>query len=148
MALSAAANKQQHQQQHTVATALASIVLPVPGGPYIRTPRHGRRIPALHLSLSLHGSGMADSGCEAHTRKVVGYHQRQYHRLVQQLFGFLQFCGGRSTCARHQRVEWHEYKQSCAPNKPAISVQRTLHEAERMSCRITASNCLSEAEYL
>ena len=30
---------------HSVATALASIVFPVPGGPTINTPRHGRRIP-------------------------------------------------------------------------------------------------------
>lgn len=30
---------------HSVATALASIVLPVPGGPTISTPFHGRRIP-------------------------------------------------------------------------------------------------------
>ncbi len=30
---------------HSVATALASIVLPVPGGPNISTPFHGRRIP-------------------------------------------------------------------------------------------------------
>ena len=30
---------------HSVATALASIVFPVPGGPNIKTPFHGRRIP-------------------------------------------------------------------------------------------------------
>lgn len=30
---------------HSVATALASIVLPVPGGPTISTPFQGRRIP-------------------------------------------------------------------------------------------------------
>ena len=30
---------------HSVATALASIVLPVPGGPTMSTPRHGRRMP-------------------------------------------------------------------------------------------------------
>ncbi len=30
---------------HSVATAFASIVLPVPGGPNIRTPFHGRRMP-------------------------------------------------------------------------------------------------------
>ncbi|KNC30179.1 hypothetical protein FF38_00824 [Lucilia cuprina] len=30
---------------HSVATALANIVLPVPGGPTIRTPRQGLRIP-------------------------------------------------------------------------------------------------------
>jgi hypothetical protein len=30
---------------HSVATALASIVLPVPGGPNISTPFQGRRIP-------------------------------------------------------------------------------------------------------
>ena len=30
---------------HSVATALASIVFPVPGGPNIRTPFHGRLIP-------------------------------------------------------------------------------------------------------
>jgi hypothetical protein len=30
---------------HSVATALANIVLPVPGGPTISTPRQGRRIP-------------------------------------------------------------------------------------------------------
>lgn len=30
---------------HSVATALASIVLPVPGGPNMRTPFHGRRMP-------------------------------------------------------------------------------------------------------
>jgi len=31
--------------EHSVATALASIVLPVPGGPTIKTPRQGRLIP-------------------------------------------------------------------------------------------------------
>ena len=30
---------------HSVATALANMVLPVPGGPTIKTPRHGRRMP-------------------------------------------------------------------------------------------------------
>jgi hypothetical protein len=30
---------------HSVATAFASIVLPVPGGPTIKTPFHGRLIP-------------------------------------------------------------------------------------------------------
>jgi len=30
---------------HSVATAFASIVLPVPGGPTIKTPFQGRRIP-------------------------------------------------------------------------------------------------------
>ena len=30
---------------HSVATAFASIVLPVPGGPTISTPFHGRRMP-------------------------------------------------------------------------------------------------------
>lgn len=35
---------------HSVATALASMVLPVPGGPTISTPRHGRRIPWEMLS--------------------------------------------------------------------------------------------------
>ena len=31
--------------QHSVATALANMVFPVPGGPTINTPFHGRRIP-------------------------------------------------------------------------------------------------------
>jgi hypothetical protein len=31
--------------RHSVATALASSVLPVPGGPYSRMPFHGLRIP-------------------------------------------------------------------------------------------------------
>lgn len=30
---------------HSLATAFASKVLPVPGGPNIHIPRHGRRIP-------------------------------------------------------------------------------------------------------
>ena len=30
---------------HSVATAFASMVLPVPGGPNIKTPFHGRRMP-------------------------------------------------------------------------------------------------------
>jgi hypothetical protein len=30
---------------HSVATAFASMVLPVPGGPNIKTPFHGLRIP-------------------------------------------------------------------------------------------------------
>jgi hypothetical protein len=30
---------------HSVATALANMVFPVPGGPTIKTPFHGRRIP-------------------------------------------------------------------------------------------------------
>ena len=36
---------------HSVATALASIVLPVPGGPNISTPFHGRRIPRKYSGI-------------------------------------------------------------------------------------------------
>ena len=37
---------------HSVATALASNVFPVPGGPTMHTPRHGRRIPSnIHPTL-------------------------------------------------------------------------------------------------
>lgn len=35
---------------HSVATALASIVFPVPGGPTIRTPFHGLRMPCDYIN--------------------------------------------------------------------------------------------------
>jgi len=37
--------------QHSVATAFASIVLPVPGGPTMRTPRHGLLIPRKYSGI-------------------------------------------------------------------------------------------------
>jgi hypothetical protein len=40
---------------HSDATALASIVLPVPGGPNISTPFHGRRMPCRHARASRDG---------------------------------------------------------------------------------------------
>ncbi len=40
---------------HSVATAFASMVLPVPGGPTIKTPRQGRRIPCIENTLNLTG---------------------------------------------------------------------------------------------
>lgn len=42
---------------HSVATALANMVFPVPGGPTISTPFHGRRIPC-ECNITLQSSNM------------------------------------------------------------------------------------------
>jgi len=46
---------------HSVATALAKSVLPVPGGPTISTPRQGRRMPAT-ADLLIHTVKSFESG--------------------------------------------------------------------------------------
>ncbi len=45
---------------HSEATALASMVLPVPGGPIIRMPFHGRRMPRKKSGIM---SGSTTASC-------------------------------------------------------------------------------------
>ena len=53
---------------HSVATDLANIVLPVPGGPVIKTPFQGRRIPWKKSGIH-RGSTMASSSKALASRK-------------------------------------------------------------------------------
>merc|ERR1719270_559877 len=54
---------------HSVATALANMVLPVPGGPTIKTPLHGRRMPlkksGIHIGRTTASSNNLLASCRS-----------------------------------------------------------------------------------
>lgn len=54
---------------HSVATALANIVFPVPGGPTISTPFHGRRMPCKGNHIQRIGSKLIE--CLVHRHLIL-----------------------------------------------------------------------------
>lgn len=57
---------------HSVATALASIVFPVPGGPIIKTPFKGRRIPWISMSQYYAYFSWKSSGMQFSNKSLFG----------------------------------------------------------------------------
>lgn len=109
---------------HSVATALASSVLPVPGGPTMRTPctekrvrgRQSRKEEAAAFQQHLPGSPDAfEEGWHPHG---------QHHRFFQQLFGVLQVCN----------VVPEEHK-----GKSVGQRERGLHQHRGQACRSAAT---------
>lgn len=62
---------------HSVATALAIKVFPVPGGPNNKTPFHGSRSPIRYFNVN-------ESDLIQNTRKELGIFDRKYNSLFDQ----------------------------------------------------------------
>eukprot|EP00438_Fugacium_kawagutii_P016201 Skav224051 [mRNA] locus=scaffold534:199958:203857:+ [translate_table: standard] len=69
--------------EHCVATALANMVLPVPGGPNMRTPFHGLRMPWKYSGMTsgkTTASSRSDLAC---SRPAMDSHVTEGHRSTQ-----------------------------------------------------------------
>lgn len=56
---------------HSVATAFASIVLPVPGGPTISTPFHGLLIPLKNSGIHIGSTTASSNNCLASCKSAM-----------------------------------------------------------------------------